>query len=104
MTVDPASDPAPEPVDLERLAIELAEGAAAVVRAERGSDLTVSVKSTQTDLVTDVDRATETWLVDQIVGRRPRDAVLGEEGGGRSGTTRVRWVLDPIDGTVNFVL
>ncbi len=36
--------------------------------------------------------------------RRPDDAVLGEEGGGRDGTSGVRWVLDPIDGTVNFVL
>ena len=63
-----------------------------------------STKCTATDLVTEVDRATERWLVDRLARRRPDDAVLGEEGGGRSGTSGVRWLLDPIDGTVNFVL
>jgi myo-inositol-1(or 4)-monophosphatase len=51
-----------------------------------------------------VDKASERWLVDQIKSDRPADGVLGEEGGERSGTSRVRWVVDPIDGTVNFVL
>ncbi len=64
----------------------------------------VSAKSTATDLVTEVDRATERWLVEQLAIRRPDDGVLGEEGGGRAGTSGVRWLLDPIDGTVNFVL
>jgi len=106
----PAADPAaPSPAALEALAVELAEGAAAVVnrlRSERvrEHDLTVAVKSTATDLVTEVDRATERWLIDQLAARRPDDAVLGEEGGDHAGNSRVRWVVDPIDGTVNFVL
>ena len=100
---------APTPDQLERLAVELAEGAGALVhrlRAEhvRDHDLSVAAKSTATDLVTDVDRATERWLVEQLHRQRPDDAVLGEEGGDRSGTSRVRWLVDPIDGTVNFVL
>jgi myo-inositol-1(or 4)-monophosphatase len=90
--------------DLEHLAVDLAQGAAAVVRAGRRGDLTVSVKSTDTDLVTEVDRATERWLVGQLADRRPGDGVLGEEGGDHVGRTGVRWILDPIDGTVNFVL
>jgi myo-inositol-1(or 4)-monophosphatase len=90
--------------DLERLAVELAEGAAEVVRDRSGSRLGVASKSTVTDLVTEVDTATERWLVDELAARRPHDAILGEEGGGRPGTSAVRWVLDPIDGTVNFVL
>jgi fructose-1,6-bisphosphatase/inositol monophosphatase family enzyme len=95
----------PDPEELEDLAVELAEGAAAVVRDGRaGAVGVVGAKSTETDLVTEVDRATERWLVEQLAARRPEDAILGEEGGGRSGTSAVRWVVDPIDGTVNFVL
>jgi myo-inositol-1(or 4)-monophosphatase len=94
----------PTPDELERLAIELAQRAAGVVRDGAADGLAVSAKSTATDLVTQVDRATERWLVDALTERRPRDAVLGEEGGGRTGTSGVRWLLDPIDGTVNFVL
>jgi myo-inositol-1(or 4)-monophosphatase len=90
--------------ELERLAVELAEGAARIVREHRSGGLSVSAKSTDTDLVTEVDRATERWLVEQLAERRPDDAILGEEGGGRPGTSGVRWLLDPIDGTVNFVL
>ena len=92
------------PVELEQLAVQFAEGAAAVVRAGRTGAVEVAAKSTETDLVTEVDRATERWLVDRIRAVRPGDGILGEEGGGRSGSTGVRWVLDPIDGTVNFVL
>jgi myo-inositol-1(or 4)-monophosphatase len=67
-------------------------------------DLDVSAKSTVTDLVTHVDRAVERWLLAELVRLRPADAVLGEETGTRAGNSPVRWVLDPIDGTVNFVL
>jgi myo-inositol-1(or 4)-monophosphatase len=95
----PASD------ELERLAVEFAEGAAAVVRQGRRDHMTITAKSTPTDVVTEVDQAAERWLAEQITARRADDAILGEEGGGqRRGTSGVRWVLDPIDGTVNFVL
>jgi myo-inositol-1(or 4)-monophosphatase len=100
-----------DPADLEHLAIELAEGAAGVIRrmrAERAAagetSTDVDTKSTATDLVTEVDKATEKWLVDELARRRPGDAILGEEGGDHDGTSGVRWLLDPIDGTVNFVL
>jgi myo-inositol-1(or 4)-monophosphatase len=92
------------PEDLAHLAVELAEGAAAIVRDRHQGVQAVEVKSTATDLVTEVDRAAERWLVDQLAARRPGDAVLGEEGGDRAGSNAVRWLLDPIDGTVNFVL
>jgi myo-inositol-1(or 4)-monophosphatase len=94
----------PTPEDLEQLAVALARGGAAVVREQAPDALSVSAKSTATDLVTQVDRHTERWLVETLAQRRPDDAVLGEEGGGRGGTSGVRWLLDPIDGTVNFVL
>jgi myo-inositol-1(or 4)-monophosphatase len=92
------------PAELEQLAVELAEGAAALVRDGRGGAIEVAAKSTATDLVTEVDRAAERWLVERIRALRPADAILGEEGGDRGGSTGVRWLLDPIDGTVNFVL
>jgi myo-inositol-1(or 4)-monophosphatase len=97
-------DAAAERTELEQLAVRLAEGAAAVVRAGRGGAVEVEAKSTATDLVTEVDRATERWLVERIRSVRAGDAIVGEEGSDRDGSTGVRWVLDPIDGTVNFVL
>jgi myo-inositol-1(or 4)-monophosphatase len=100
---DPFADP-PSAVELEQLAVELALGAAGVVRDGSGATMSVGAKSTATDLVTEVDRASERWLVEQLGARRPHDAILGEEGGVRPGTSRVRWVVDPIDGTVNFAL
>jgi myo-inositol-1(or 4)-monophosphatase len=99
---DSAAGPSGE--ELQRLAIELADGAAAVVRDGRRAALSVRAKSTATDLVTGVDRACERWLVEQLSARRPDDAVLGEEDGERPGSSGVRWIVDPIDGTVNFVL
>lgn len=83
--------------------MELAAGAAAVVGRHRRGPLGVSSKSTVTDLVTEADRASERWLVQRIAALRPADAVLGEEGAGSDGTSGVRWVLDPIDGTVNYL-
>jgi myo-inositol-1(or 4)-monophosphatase len=94
--------------ELGDYAVQLATGAARLIsggRASRdGDDLDIGSKSSSTDLVTAIDRASEQWLVEQIMRDRPTDAVLGEEGGGREGSSGVRWVLDPIDGTVNFVL
>lgn len=93
--------------ELAALAVELADGAAEQVRNAAGSELTIASKTTATDLVTDADRRVERWLIDELRRRRPGDAVLGEEGGSRSAAAEpsaVRWVLDPIDGTVNFVL
>lgn len=106
--VSTAPTPPPTAAELERLAVELATGAARLVRDHPGRTAAVRAgvraKSTATDLVTEVDRDCERWLVEHVLARRPDDAVLGEEGGGHPGTSGVRWVLDPIDGTVNFVL
>jgi myo-inositol-1(or 4)-monophosphatase len=90
--------------ELGRFAVRLAEGAAEVVRSGTVGTVATTSKSTSTDLVTEVDRASERWLVEHIRELRPTDAILGEEGGARSGTSGVRWLVDPIDGTVNFVL
>jgi myo-inositol-1(or 4)-monophosphatase len=101
--IQPQDDPQ-SPELLERLAVELASGAAKVIGAQARRALRVSSKSTATDLVTEADRGAERWLTEQIADRRPDDAIVGEEGAARRGSSGVRWVLDPLDGTVNYVL
>lgn len=72
--------------------------------AVRDDARTVRSKSTPTDPVTIVDTETERWLRERLAVLRPGEAILGEEEGGRlEGRPGVSWVLDPIDGTVNFV-
>jgi myo-inositol-1(or 4)-monophosphatase len=103
------------PEELRVVAEGLAFEAAAFVtrrRAELVDDSlgpidseSVRTKSTRTDPVTVADTETERLLRDRLAELRPADAVLGEEGGESAdgGGTGVRWVLDPIDGTVNFM-
>lgn len=101
---DDSATTAPNSVELLELGIELARTAGELVRDGRESGLgVIGRKSTPTDLVTAMDKASETLIVDGILAARPHDGVLGEEGGERSGTSGVRWILDPIDGTVNYV-
>ena len=86
------------------LAVDTAREAAALVTRERGSAAAdVGVKSSPTDVVTAVDTATERLITGRLLGARPDDGLLGEEGADRAGTSGVRWVVDPIDGTVNFL-
>lgn len=63
----------------------------------------VETKTTATDMVTEMDRASEALIAELILGARPGDAFLGEEGTVGSGTTGVRWVVDPLDGTTNYL-
>jgi myo-inositol-1(or 4)-monophosphatase len=65
--------------------------------------LEVLSKSTPTDLVSDADVATEQLIRERLLAARPGDAILGEEGGEGEGTSGMRWVVDPLDGTVNFL-
>jgi myo-inositol-1(or 4)-monophosphatase len=60
-------------------------------------------KSSPTDVVTEMDTAAEKTIVAAISRRRPDDAFLGEEGGSAAGASGVRWVIDPVDGTVNYL-
>lgn len=95
----------PDPFELTRLAVVLARQAGEFMQRRRAAGLSVSTKSSATDVVTDADHAVEELLRTELARLRPDDAVLGEEAGeaGRSDAA-VRWVLDPIDGTVNFML
>ena len=62
----------------------------------------VETKTTMTDLVTETDRASERLIVETLLRARPHDGVLGEEGANTQGSSGVRWVIDPIDGTTDF--
>lgn len=74
------------------------------LRREAGrTDLHVEVKRTSTDLVTDVDRAGEALVVEMLRRSRPDDGIIGEEGTAIPGTSGVEWIVDPLDGTTNFV-
>lgn len=100
--------------ELARVAREVAEAAAEHVRVRRaelfgisghgGEDPAVSTKSTRTDPVTVADTESEQLIRELLAAARPGDAILGEEGGGAAEIgPGVRWVVDPIDGTVNFL-
>ncbi len=90
--------------ELLELARATAEEAAELVGAGRSTAAEqVDTKSSSVDVVTAVDRASEALIVRRLAEARPDDGVLGEEGASRVGSSGVRWVVDPIDGTVNFL-
>ncbi len=102
ITVEPRRGPLV--VELLELASRLAVQAGAGAAAGRSRDgVTSRTKSTPTDLVTTHDGAAEQIVVEGIVAARPDDAIVGEEGSARSGTSGLSWYVDPIDGTTNFV-
>ncbi len=94
---------APAPSDLLALAVRLAEAAGDLLVDQRPDRLQIGTKTTPTDVVTEMDRAAERLVLDGIRAERPGDAVLAEESGGEAGGSGVRWVVDPIDGTVNYL-
>lgn len=89
--------------DLLDLAVRAAEGAGTLLVARFGAAHDVHTKSSATDPVSEADTAAEALLVDTLSTARPDDGLLGEEGADRAGTTGLRWVLDPLDGTVNYL-
>lgn len=90
--------------ELLDLACRLADDAGGLIRRARGrAGLAVATKSSATDLVTEVDRAAEQAIVAGIRAARPDDGITGEEGSSAAGTSGVRWIIDPVDGTTNFV-
>jgi myo-inositol-1(or 4)-monophosphatase len=89
--------------ELLALAQDLARRAAELQLERLGSGFRVDTKSTATDMVTAVDDEVERLLVDGIREARPDDGILGEEGADVDGTSGYRWVIDPIDGTTNYL-
>ncbi|MEX3106329.1 inositol monophosphatase [Streptomyces sp. V2] len=90
--------------ELLRLAQEAADQAGTLLRDGRPTDLAVAhTKSSPIDVVTEMDIAAEKLITGLIGGHRPDDGFLGEEGASEEGTSGVRWIIDPLDGTVNYL-
>lgn len=96
-----------DPGELLDLAVAVATEAAHMLARHRpagpaGRPAVTDTKSSPTDVVTEMDRASEALIGSRLLAARPGDAILGEEGGESAGG-RVRWVVDPLDGTVNYL-
>jgi myo-inositol-1(or 4)-monophosphatase len=107
MDADTTVPPVDELIDVATTAARAA-GALLLERFTAGTERALRSKSTPTDLVSEADLAGERMIREILHARRPGDAVLGEEGGavarsGPSGGAGLRWIVDPLDGTVNFL-
>ena len=110
MTVPQAGE---DPGTLLRIAVAAAAEAGRLLASWRGDERpeVVQTKSSPTDIVTEIDRRSEALITTRIRAYRPGDTVLGEEGGQTAGGPvgdggqpgRVRWIVDPLDGTVNYL-
>jgi myo-inositol-1(or 4)-monophosphatase len=96
---------APDAAGLRDLAVSVAREAGEMLAARTGRVEVAATKSSPTDVVTEMDRRSEELIRSRILAARPSDAVLGEEGGqtGDADGAPVRWVIDPLDGTVNYL-
>ena len=94
----------PTAAELLSLACEMATEAGLFLRARAPLVREmIDTKSSPTDMVTEVDRAAEALIVGRVLASRPDDGLLGEEGASRQGTSGVRWVIDPLDGTTSYI-
>jgi myo-inositol-1(or 4)-monophosphatase len=94
----------PEPEELRALAESAARAAGALLLEGLDEVRTdVQTKSTGTDMVSEMDRAAEALIVERLLGARPDDGMMGEEGTDLRGTSGVRWIVDPLDGTTNYL-
>ena len=93
-----------DPEALRAIATTIALGAADLVARRRRDGVSVAAtKSSLVDVVTEVDRESEAYIRAALAEARPQDGFLGEESGGEGGESGLTWVVDPIDGTVNFL-
>ena len=93
-----------DPVELMNLAARIARAAGdIVIRGRRSGRLDSSTKSTATDMVTKWDGLSEHMIVDAIRSARPGDGIVGEEGTEIASSSGISWLIDPIDGTTNFM-
>jgi len=95
--------PVPPVRELLELACELAVAAGRLLLGSGGRPEVVATKSSPTDVVTEADQAAEALIRDIIGDKRPGDGILGEEGGETGSGSPVRWIVDPLDGTVNYL-
>jgi len=89
--------------DLRALAVDIAREAGALALGRRRDGVAIAAtKSAVADIVTEADREVEALIRERLRAARPQDGFLGEETGADRGTSGVTWVVDPIDGTVNY--
>ena len=88
--------------ELLALATSIAREAGAIARERFHDPRTIATKSSEIDLVTDVDHALDALLRGRILDARPNDGLLTEENSAHAGTSGVRWIVDPLDGTTNY--
>jgi len=90
--------------ELLEVALQLTREAGTLLQAGRpAGPLRVTSKTTPTDVVTEMDHAAEALITETLARLRPDDGMLGEEGTDHPGTSGVRWIVDPLDGTVNYL-
>jgi myo-inositol-1(or 4)-monophosphatase len=86
------------------LAVRAARAAGGLLLERSGGPVSgVASKTSRTDLVSDTDRDAEALIVGMIQAERPGDAIVGEEGADAPGSSEVRWLVDPLDGTINYL-
>ena len=92
-------------LELRSVAVDVAREAGDMLADRAGQVEVAATKSSPTDVVTEMDRRSEELIRARILAARPADAILGEEGGqtGDADGAPVRWVIDPLDGTVNYL-
>lgn len=90
-----------QPEALRALAVGVARGAGALLL--QSAPTGQAAKTSPTDLVTDADRQAEDYIVGRLRKERPEDSILAEEGALVEGTSGILWVIDPLDGTINFI-
>ena len=87
--------------ELEALAIEIGAAAGALLM-DRPPAFSIETKTTAIDIATQMDVASEKLIVQSILAARPGDGIIGEEGSERPSESGITWVIDPLDGTVNY--
>jgi myo-inositol-1(or 4)-monophosphatase len=96
--------PPPDPDALVDLARDVAGRAVDLLLSGlHRSRVRVETKSTATDMVSEMDRASEDLIVSALLAERPGDGIVAEEGSARAGSSGLRWVIDPLDGTTNYL-
>jgi myo-inositol-1(or 4)-monophosphatase len=85
------------------IAVEVARAAGALLLERFGTERALDTKSSPTDLVSEADLLAERTIRDLLAQRAPDDAIMGEEGADTPGTSGRRWIVDPLDGTINFL-
>lgn len=100
--VSETTQPTSQFIYLERIAADIGREAARRIRAVAGNAREVAKKSSETDIVTATDIEIESYIEAGLRAATPHSSMLGEEHGSRPGSSELGWIVDPIDGTVNF--